>query len=186
LDTILYEPARHLYRWSVSYQDIPHRVGAVVSSRYFNYDQGIAIEAQLEAARLDGDPSRLPRAQDIGRATQAAFWSDTLGGYSLEAGVDQVFASYSAWTSLGHLALYAEDGDTAWLDLARRNAEAMQAHLREPDGGYAYRAYRCVDRLARGCETGQVSQVIDHTRDTAAQAWIQHLETVLGVSANQL
>ena len=56
----------------------------------------------------------------------------------------------------------------------------LDARLHESDGGYAYRAYRCVDRVAKGCETGTPPTVVDHTRDTAAQAWAQHLHTALG------
>ena len=179
LDTILYEPSRNLYRWSVAFEDIPHRTGAVTHTRYFNYDQGIAIEAQLEAIQLDGDASRLARAEGIGHATHDAFWSPDLGGYKLEAGIDQVYTSYGAWTSLGHLALFAQDSDQAWLDLVRSNTTALEAHLRDADNGFALRSYRCVDRVARGCESGQVSVVVDHTRDTAAQAWVQHLQTAL-------
>jgi hypothetical protein len=179
LDTILWDPARQLYRWSVAFKDIPQRSGAVIHSRYFNYDQGIGIEAQLAATGLDSDANHLSRAQAIGHAVQSAFWSSELGGYNLEAGLDQVYASYGAWTSLGHLALYAADADPAWLDLVRSNASALDTRLHEPDGGFAYRAYRCVDRAAKGCESGQVSIVVDHTRDTSAQAWVQHLVTAL-------
>jgi hypothetical protein len=179
LDTILWEPSRNLYRWSVAFDDIPHRTGAVVHTRYFNYDQGIALEAQLAAAQMDGDASRLARAQAVGHAMHDAFWSPATGGYNLEAGINQVYASYAAWTSLGHLALYAQDGDQAWLDLARSNVTALEARLREPDSGFALRSYQCVDRVARGCESGQVSVVVDHTRDTSAQAWVQHLQTAL-------
>jgi hypothetical protein len=177
LDTILWDANRQLYRWSVAYADIPNRSGAVIHSRYFNYDQGIAIQAQLTAQDLDGDTNRVSRAEAIGHAIQTAFWSPGLGGYNLEAGIDQVYTSYAAWTSLGHLALYAQDGDPMWLDLAHQNTAALSARLQEADGGYAYRAYQCVDRAAKGCETGQVSEVTDHTRDTSAQAWMQHLQT---------
>jgi hypothetical protein len=181
LDTILWDPARQMYRWSVAFQDIPHRSGAVIHSRYFNYDQSIAIEAQLAAAQLDGDTNRVARARAIGQAAQSAFWSPELGGYNLEAGRDQVYASYGAWTSMGHLALYAEDADPAWFELARSNLSALDTRLRESDGGYAYRTYRCVDRIAKGCETGAVRLVVDHTRDTSAQAWVQHLQTALAI-----
>ena len=75
LDTILWDPTRQLYRWSVGFTDIPHRTGAKIQNRYFNYDQGIAIESLLAASRLDGDANRVSRAQAIGRATHAAFWS---------------------------------------------------------------------------------------------------------------
>jgi uncharacterized protein YyaL (SSP411 family) len=180
LDTILWDPGRQLYRWSVSYSDIPARRGATIHSRYFNYDQGIAIQAQLQAIDLDGDTSRLARAQAVGRAIQSAFWSSRLGGYNLEAGVEQVYASYAAWTSLGHLALYAADGDDTWLEDAQLNADALIQALRESDGGYGFRSYVCVDRQAVGCAAGPTTQVTDHTRDTAAQAWMQHLQTDLG------
>jgi len=170
LDTILYDPSRQLYRWSVSFTDVPHRTGASLSQRYFNYDQAIAVEAQLAALRLDDDQNRLSRARDVARRTQTAFWSGDLGGYNLEANVDQVFTSYGAWTSFGFLALFDVDHDSTWLDLVRSNVHALEAKLLEADHGFAYRAYRCVDRIAKGCESGQVQQVVDHTRDTAAQA----------------
>jgi hypothetical protein len=180
LDTILWDPARQLYRWSVAYSDVPHRSGAVIHSRYFNYDQAIAIEAQLAATLLDGDVNRVGRAEAIAGAVQRAFWSPGLDGYNLEAGVDQVYTSYGAWTSLGFVALYDSDADSGWLDLARANMNGLASRLAEADGGYAYRAYRCVDRVAKGCESGQVSVVVDHARDTSAQAWVQHLQTALG------
>jgi hypothetical protein len=183
LDTILWDPNRHLYRWSVGFADIPHRTGATIHNRYFNYDQGIAIEAQLAAVKLDGDANRVARAQAIGRALHAAFWSASIGAYNLEAGVDQVYTSYAAWTSLGHLALYAQDGDPSWLGMARQNADALSSRLREADAGYAYRAYECADKSATGCAAvPPTTIVVDHTRDTSAQAWVQHLQTALADS----
>lgn len=179
LDDTLYDPSRQLYRWSVHHADPSARAGAVLSDRVFNYDQGIAVEAQVLAAELDGDADRRSRARAVGRALHAALWGRERGGYNLEAGVEQVYASYAAWTSLGHLALYDWDGDARWLDMARANADALSATLLERDGGYACRHYRCVDRRAPGCETGKVPWVVDHGRDTAAQAWIQHLQAAI-------
>src|SRR5207237_10736167 len=94
-------------------------------------------------------------------------------------GSDQVYASYGAWSSLGFLALSWMNADAEWLAPARANVAALDARLHEADGGYAYRVYRCVDRVAKGCESGTVAMVVDHTRDTAAQAWAQHLHTAL-------
>src|SRR5205823_11816738 len=131
---ILYDPTRHLYRWSAAFANVPMRNGALISNRVFNYDQGLAIQAQLAAYELDGDPGRLARATDIGRAITPTFWSAELGSYNLEAGVPQVFTSYAAWTSLGHLALFQLDGDAAWIDQARMNADALTARMRSPDG----------------------------------------------------
>ena len=180
MDTALYDPSRDLYRWSVRYQDPAGRAGPMVRSpRFFNYDQGIAIEAQLVAARLDGEPGRLVRARELGRALHRDFWSQHGGGYNLQAGVEQVYTSYASWASLGHLALHDVDGDARWLDMARANATALTTALRRSDGGYALRHYRCVDRIAPGCEGGRAISVLDHTRDGAAQAWMQQLQTGL-------
>ena len=181
LDTILYDPERRLYRRAVRYEDAAERAGPpVIPPRYFNYDQGLAIEAQLSVAALDGDPGRLARARHVGAALHEAFWAQERGGYNLEADVEQVYTSYAAWTSLGHLALYEADGDRTWLTLAQANVEALTTALREPDGGHALRHYRCVDLIASGCESGDVTWVVDHTRDTAAQAWAQHLSVAIG------
>jgi hypothetical protein len=168
LDTALYDPSQQLYRWSMRYEHPPRRVGVMRSDRYFNYDQAIALEAQIVASLLDGDADRLARARDVGRALHEAFWNRARGGYNLEAGIEQVFTSYGAWTSLGHLALYDVDHDSSWLELARANVDALHAALQEPDGGYAYRHARDGDRY-----------VVDRTRDTAAQAWMQHLQVAL-------
>jgi Glycosyl hydrolase family 76 len=179
MDTVLYDPGRHLYHWSVSYSDLPRRTGALITPRFFNYDQGLAIQAQLAAFRLDHDAARPQRARDVGGAVMTAFWSDELGSFNLEAGIQQVYTGFSAWTSFGHLALYELDGDAEWLARARANANALSARLRAPDGGYGMRSYVCVNTLARGCESGQAHIVVDHTLDGAALAWAQHLETAL-------
>jgi Glycosyl hydrolase family 76 len=182
LDTILYDPSRRLYRWSAHYQDPENRAGPpVISDRYVNYDQGIAIEAQILASGLDGDPGRRVRARAVGEAVPVAFGSRGRDGYNLEVGIEQVYTAFAAWTSLGHLALYDLDGEARWLELARANADALATTLGEPDGGYAYRHYRCVDRRAFGCESGEARRVVDRRRDTAAQAWMQHLQTAIAL-----
>ncbi|HEY1296339.1 MAG TPA: glycoside hydrolase family 76 protein [Chloroflexota bacterium] len=179
MDTVLYNADRHLYRWSVGYANIPNRTGSLVSQRYFDYDQGLAIEAELAGFALSGDAALRQRAGDVGAAIMPAFWSDELGSYNLEAGMQQVYTGFSAWTSLGHLALYDVDHDARWLSQARTNANALSARLRAPDGGYARRSYVCVNSAAQGCESGQVHIYVDQTLDGAALAWAQHLETAL-------
>ena len=183
LDTVLYDPERQLYRRSVRYANPAERTGPPIADpRYFNYDQGLAIEAQLGVAALDGDAGRVDLARRVGLAVHNAFWERERGGYNLEAGVDQVYASYAAWTSLGHVALHRTDGAPYWLDFAQANAKALAANLGEPGGDYVLRNYRCVDRIALGCESGEFNWVVDHTLDTAAQAWTQHLNVALGAS----
>ena len=186
LDAALFDAERNLYRWSVRYERPAEKVGGPIrSERFFNYDQGIAIEAQLAIAKLDGIKDRVARARAIGDSMHTAFWSRERGGYNLEAGVEQVFTSYAAWTSLGHLALHARDGDRRWLQMAQANAKSITASAGEPDGSYALRYYACVDPRAPGCAGGRARWSADHTRDTAAQAWAQHLQTALARSIAQ-
>jgi uncharacterized protein YyaL (SSP411 family) len=183
LDAALFDPERNLYRWSVRYERPAEKVGGPVrSERFFNYDQGLAIEANLAVAKLDGSKDRVARARAIGDATHMAFWSRERGGYNLETGIEQVYTSYAAWTSLGHLALHAQDGDPRWLQMAQANAKAIVASAGEPDGSFALRYYACVDGRAPGCNGRRMGWSADHTRDTAAQAWTQHLQTALARS----
>ncbi len=179
LDALLYDSAEQLYRWSIAYAQPARRQGALRSDRYFNYDQAIAIEAQLLAAQLDGDAGRRPRALAIGQAVHGKFWGQTRGGYNLEAGVEQVFTAYAAWTSLGHLALFDAEGDPRWFAMALENADALVASLGEPDGGYAYRHTLAGTHATRGLRRGAGRWGVDRTRDTSAHAWMQHLHTAL-------
>jgi len=183
LDAVLYDPEIRLYRWSIRYSDLRNRTGApILNNRYFNYDQAIAIEAQIAIGRQDGRADRLDRARDLGHVMQAALWNPTHGGYNLEVGVERIYASYGAWASFGHLALYDLDGDPAWLELARLNAESLDVMFRRTDSGYGYRHFRCVTTIERsrpGCESGEAVWVLDQTRDGAAQAWMQHLQAAL-------
>jgi hypothetical protein len=186
LDAALFDPERNLYRWSVRYERPAEQAGGPVrSERFFNYDQGLAIEAQLAVAKLDGSQDRVARARAIGDSLHTAFWSRERGGYNLEAGVEQVYTSYAAWTSLGHLALHALDGDQRWLQMAQANAKSIDASAGRPDGSYALRYYACVDPRAPGCSGGRVRWSVDQTRDTAAQAWAQHLQTALARGITQ-
>jgi uncharacterized protein YyaL (SSP411 family) len=178
LDATLYDQASHLYRWSIAYADPVRRRGSVVSSRLFNYDQGNAIQAELAVQALDNDPARLDRARATGDAVQSTFGRGDRG-YVLEAGIDQVYAAYAAWTSFGHLALYDADHDARWLDLARRNLDAIERSMGGPDGGVAWQTYRCVGRLLQFCPPGETGWVTDGTPDTAAGAWVQHLQAAL-------
>jgi uncharacterized protein YyaL (SSP411 family) len=178
LDEVLFDRDAQLYRWSMAYAEPARREGTLRSDRFFNYDQALAIEAQLMAAELDGDGARVERARAIGRAIHPAFWAPQLGGYTLEARVPQLFTSYGAWTSLGHLALYDRDGDPYWLDLARANATTLTETLGEPDGGIAYRSSVGPKRPGFSGRP-HPDVIVDHIRDTSAQAWTQHLQAAL-------
>jgi uncharacterized protein YyaL (SSP411 family) len=136
LDATLWDEEARLYRWSVHYADPAARRGRVLSERFFNYDQAIAIDALLALRRIEGQPSYLERARAIAARLEAVFWRKPEGGFNLVAGVEHVMPVYSAWLTNSLLALHRVDADERWLELARRNVDAMDKYLRTPDGGY--------------------------------------------------
>ena len=136
LDAALWDDRAGLYRWSVHYADLAARRGRVLSDRFFNYDQAIAIEALLALRRIEGGRAYLERARSIAARLEPAFWRRPEGGFNLVAGVPHVMPVYSAWLTNSLLALHRVDHDARWLALGRRNVDAMDAYLRTAEGGY--------------------------------------------------
>jgi hypothetical protein len=180
MDQKLYDPNGQLYRWSVHFENLEKRQGEVVANRFFNYDQGIMIEAQLLANRvLGGDPRYLDRARSIGRRIDPVFWNAEHGAYNLEAGISQVFVVYSAWVSQSLLALYERDHDRYWLDRASANIDALNQVLWDPgNGGYFHSYYACIDPKTGGCENG-ASWAIEQHKHTVDQAWMERVQAQL-------
>lgn len=179
----LWDERAGLYRWAIYYENLKERSGEVVARRFFNYDQGIMIEAHLLAERLlDGRGQHLARARMIAERLDTTFWDPRVGGYDLEAGVAQVFPTYSAWLTQSLLALYEVDRDVRWLERARGNVEALNDRAWDPaHGGYYNRYYVCRDEAAPGCKSG-VAVSFDPAKHTAAQAWMQRAQALLSLA----
>jgi hypothetical protein len=168
IDEHLYDSGEALFRYSVRYADPAARRGQVVERRYFNYDQGILIEA-LTFLGPNAASRSVARATAIAAALQARFWDPDLGGYVLEAGVPQVFAVYGAWLTPSLLRLSRASGDGRWRSLAAANLAALEQRFHDAtDGGYSQRAWR---------EGGGIR--VDVERHTAVQAWIQYAQACL-------
>jgi hypothetical protein len=185
LDAYLWDAGAGLYRYCVRYAEPAERRGRAVEHRYFNYDQGILIEAWAHLAGeplapasspgaagnagLPGAAAALGRARTVARALDGRFWDAALGGYVLEAGVPQLLLVYAAWLTPALVALAAVDADPRWLALAGRNVDTLHAALHGPAAGsYAHRAWR---------DGGAVR--LNPERHTAAQAWMQHAQAAL-------
>jgi Glycosyl hydrolase family 76 len=182
LDNKLFDPAGQLYRWSVHFQDLKQRQGELIEDRFFNYDQGILIEANLLAYRYLGDPGYLERARLLARRIEPVFWDNERGGYNLEAGIAQVYTVYSAWMSQSLLMLYEQDRDPHWLNRATTNLDALNRSLWDSSsGGYNQRHYVCIDRGPPGCGGGAV-WAVDAEKHTVAQAWMQRAQALLASS----
>ena len=164
----------------MAYSDIGHRSGSTISERNFNYDQGIAIEAQLAGYALDRDPARLQRARDVGEAIVPAFWSDDLGS----------FKSGTRYPAGPHRLQRLDESRAPGPVPGRPQSALARVRAKERRrfvGAIAHRrmadmacAPTCAStRLAPGCETGKPRVVVEQTVDGAAQAWAQHLETAL-------
>jgi hypothetical protein len=164
----LYDSSAALYRYSVRYDDPAARRGRVVDRRYFNYDQGILIEALIEPG-ADNAAGSVARATAIATALHSWFWDPDIGGYVLEAGVPQVFAVYGAWLTPSLLRLCRANGDGRWRRLAAANLAALEQRFHaRADDGYSQRAWR---------EGGGIR--VDTERHTAVQAWMQYAQACL-------
>ena len=149
LDTILWDPNKQLYRWSVGFTDIPHRTGAKIQNRYFNYDQGIAIESLLAQPNSTACQSPQPRAR--GRAHPPPS--------GRQAGRPRKRVSTSPprtqhGPGLGHLALYA-GRDAAVAGMARQNADGLASRLRAGPGRWLCLSRLCMNSSPRAVRPGR-------------------------------
>jgi hypothetical protein len=180
LDTKLYDQNAQLYRWSVHYQHLRLQEGEAVADRFFNYDQGILIEANLLAYRyLGGDRRYYERAWSLGRRLDPVFWDTDRGGYNLEAGIAQVFVVYSAWLTPSLLMLYEQDSDPYWLARASANVGALNTALWDrAHGGYFNLHYACRASQDPGCQHG-ATWSSDPAKLLVNQAWMQRAQALL-------
>lgn len=173
LDRALWSEHHQLYAYNVYYAgDDPSRV--VVSDHFFGYDQAIVIETLLTLHRLEPEnPRYLSRARELAVATDRLFWQKELGGYTLEADVPDLYPAYGAWISQALLDLYAVDGNRYWLERARANFDALDAHFQHGgSGAYFHRLFPCRDGYAAHCQPGE-KYGIDRNVFTMSQAMMQ-------------
>jgi hypothetical protein len=175
LDRELWSDAHHLYAYSVrrSHSD-PSKT--VITQRYFGYDQAIVMQALITLHRLEPDnPTYVARARQLAHGIDRYFWQQELGGYTLEADVPDLYASYGVWVSEGLLDLYVVDGDKYWLERARANYDALERQFQQNNtGAYAYRIFPCRDQFAIFCLPGE-SWGTDHTTYSLSQAMMQRV-----------
>lgn len=181
LDRVLWNQHHQLYAYGVVHPpDDPQ--GVRVTQRYFGYDQAIAIQALLTLYRMDTSRTEyLTRAQQLGRATDKAFWHPELGGYTLEAGIVDLYAAYGVWVSEGLLDLYAADGDTFWLERARANFDTLDERFQAGNsGGY----YRMTFPCARAPQLCQPDEVWGYDRNVygLSQAMMQRVAALLAAT----
>jgi hypothetical protein len=182
LDRAVWSDSHQLYAYSIV-EDADSPTGTAVTDRYFGYDQAIIIQALLALYRREPENVEfLERARRLGRATDRAFWQQELGGYTLEADVPDLYASYSAWISEAMLDLYAVDHDPFWLSRARANFDALQGRFRLADGrAYGFRVFPCRDQFASLCSPGQ-RWGLDGTVYTLSQAMMQRIAALLAAA----
>ncbi len=175
LDATLWDDGAGLYRWGVNYADAATQAGQAVSAYYFNYDQGLLIRAHLlryEARhRTGGD---LARAERIAAALDGTFWDSRRPGYSLRSGVVWIYPVFAAWLTPPLVALYRVDANPHWLEMARRNVEALVGSMRDAaDGGYYDYAWDCTHWTTRRQRCPDSGWVLSAAKPSGAQAAVQ-------------
>jgi uncharacterized protein YyaL (SSP411 family) len=175
LDTILWDENTGLYHWSVHYADRAAYAGQAVSPYYFNYDQGLLIEAHLLRYHADGQPAAdLARAQRVAAALDDTFWDARRPGYSLRSGVVWIYPTFAAWLTPPLVTLYRVDANPRWLEMARRNVAALAASMRDAgDGGYYDYAWDCTRWTTRRERCPESGWVMSAAKPSGAQAAVQ-------------
>ena len=175
LDRELWSERHHLYAYSVRRSRRDPSI-VVKTDRYFGYDQAIVMQALLTLHRLEpGNPAYLDRARQLAHAIDRYFWQQELGGFTLEADIPDLYASYGVWVSEGYLDLYAVDGERYWLERARANFDALDGHFQQQgSGGYAHRVFPCRDQMLVHCFPGE-RWGLDHTIFSLSQAMMQRV-----------
>ncbi len=140
------------------------------------------IEALLALHRVEpGDGRHLARAQRIGRAIDRLFWHPELGGYTLQAGVLDLYAPYGAWVSEALLALYAADGDPYWRERAQANVDALARTFGNGEGGYYRLAFKCQGERRALCRPGE-QYGLERVVYTMSQATMQRAAALLAAT----
>jgi Glycosyl hydrolase family 76 len=184
LDATLWDEDAGLYRWAVHYAEQSSQAGRLVSPYYFNYDQGLMIEALLLQHQAgERGSAALARAERIAAALDDTFWDDRRPGYSLRSGVVWIYPVFAAWLTPPLLQLYAADADPRWLEMASRNVEALAASMRDADGGYFDYAWDCTRWTTRRERCPESGWVIGGARSSGAQASVQRALASLALAA---
>lgn len=183
LDRAVWSEHHQLYGYSIVY-DPASPTGTAVTQRFFGYDQAIAIQALLALHRREPDNVQyVERARQLGRSIDYYFWQRELGGYTLEADVPDLYASYSVWISEAFLDLYALDGDAFWLRRARANFDALHERFQQgSSAAYSFRVFPCRDEFAVLCQPG-ARWGVDQTVYSLSQAMMQRIAALLAAAS---
>jgi len=182
LDRTLWSEHHQLYAYSVV-ADPASPTGMAMTQRFFGYDQAIVMQALLALHRREPENAHyLARARQIGHAVDFYFWQQELGGYTLEADVPDLYASYGVWVSEAMLELYAVEGDQFWLQRARANFDALHERFRQgANMAYSFRVFPCRDEMAVLCQPG-ARWGTDATVYSLSQAMMQRVAALLAAA----
>jgi uncharacterized protein YyaL (SSP411 family) len=134
LDHRMFNPADGLYVWQITTNGTP---GGNRSPVEFTYDNAIMIEADVLYYQVFHVSAARTKAQNLAGNLNARLWNDPYGVYAFNTTDPRVNPCWCGWASQSLIKLYQADGDTNWLNYARRNVDYMNAHLRDNQtGGY--------------------------------------------------
>jgi uncharacterized protein YyaL (SSP411 family) len=99
---------------------------------------GLMLRALADAGRWLDEPGYLEAARKNARFVLKVMYQDGLLRHTWRGGLlkPQAYLSDQAHYGLGLLALFEATGEGEWLEAARRLAEAILTHFKEPEGGF--------------------------------------------------
>jgi hypothetical protein len=160
LETKMYNKADGLYVWQITADG--------TNPAEFTYDNGIMIEADLLYAQVMSDDTYLTKAQDIAKGMDAKLWNDKYGSYYMATNAGSVNPCWCGWASQSLIRLYQVDGNTKWLDHAKRNIDYINKYLKNDSLPGSYYKFCNMDG----------SQVVK-TMEGVDQAWMQRIQAMM-------
>ncbi len=85
-----------------------------------------------------------------------------------------IYSVFAAWLTLPLVALYRVDANPRWLEMARRNVEALAESMRDvEDGGYYDYAWGCTRWSTRRQRCPESGWVMDKAKSSGPQEAVQ-------------
>lgn len=160
LQTALFDPSKGLFVWQ--YDNTGKKY-----TQIFTYDNAIMTEAYLLYSQVMNDASYLYRAQALGTAMNQVLWDGPHNTYIFNTSDIRINPAWCGWASQAMILLYQADKNTAWLNYAKGNIDAIHVVLNDPVS-HGYYQFASLDGAARYTNMEGVDQ-----------AWMQRVQAML-------
>ena len=156
----MYDSSDGCYNWQYTSDGVLHH-------EKFAYDNAIMIEAFLLYASVMNNSSYNTKAQNLGIKLNQKLWDNTYHVYKFNSSDPRINPAWCGWASQAMIKLYQLDGNSAWLDYAQQNIDAINSKLQNTTN-YGYYNFCNLDGSGRYTNMEGVDQ-----------AWMQRVQVLM-------